>query len=88
MSSDSINALDATKKERQEWLVQSKREYEEYLNVIYALFGLMVEHHNTSDGDNAAKQTTGTKVNVKELIKCFQNQSGIQILHFCASETR
>jgi len=83
MSSDSINALDATRKERQQWLVQSKREYQVYLHSIYALFELMVDHHTSSAVLATDTASNGThskvssapktaKVDVGALTRCFQ----------------
>ena len=70
---DGSSALDATKKQRQEWLQKSKNEYEQYLKEIYKLFALMVNNHcGLKDNDREIKDN---QVDINELIKVFQIQS-------------
>ena len=72
-NNDTSSALDATKKQRQEWLINSKKEYQLYLNEVYKLFSLMVNDHcDLKDNDTEIKDDP---VDVKELIKVFQPQS-------------
>eukprot|EP01083_Nonionella_stella_P154959 499927_1 len=68
----STNASDATKKQRQEWLATSKREYEAYLDTIYKLFALMVNDHcNLRHHETEIKDVP---IDVQQLMKVFKSE--------------
>eukprot|EP00484_Ammonia_sp_Unknown_P000319 CAMPEP_0197023188 /NCGR_PEP_ID=MMETSP1384-20130603/3970_1 /TAXON_ID=29189 /ORGANISM="Ammonia sp." /LENGTH=980 /DNA_ID=CAMNT_0042451377 /DNA_START=12 /DNA_END=2954 /DNA_ORIENTATION=- len=72
---DCVSALDVTKKQRQEWLANSKREYEAYLQEIYKLFALMVNNHLDLKDIDKDTEIKDAPVDIEEMIKCFQPRS-------------
>jgi len=80
LSFDAVDALDATKKERQEWLVAAKKDYERYTLSIYTLFAMMVDHHTAHRADAQKKAKGGAaqqlphSVDVERLTQCFQKR--------------
>jgi len=69
-----VSALDATKKQAQEWLSSSKALYSAYLAQIYKLFALMVNHHCECDENDTPFHQHAVAVNVEELITVFHIQ--------------